>query len=180
MEVRICDLMPNIEDTIAFIKKAHDGAEYLPGMPYYRHPEIAMGLLPPACDLEVQLAVLLHDVLEDTDYTAENLLDLSYSPRVIRAVEVVTRHKKIPGRTDVQVYPGGVYEDGMNYLDWVKAILDTDETDAILVKFADMKMNSDPQMLATLSHDKRERFETKYRIPFALICEKLKAMGRLG
>ena len=176
--------MPTLHETIAFIKQAHEGAEYQPGMPYYRHPEIAMGLLPKGCDLDVQLAVLLHDVLEDTDYTAEDLLHLGYSPRTVRAVNVVTRHKKmishtVGGNSEGQVYPGGVYKDGMSYLDWIKAILATDESDAILVKYADMKMNSDPIALAKLPKDKREWFEKKYTLPFALICEKLQAMGKM-
>ncbi len=169
--------MPSIDETIEFIKQAHEGVEYTPGMPYYEHPVTAMGLLPANTDEEVKLAVLLHDVLEDTSYTAQDLLDRGYTPRTVRAVELVTRHKKNPVTGENEVYGGGVYKEGMSYLDWIKAILDTKEMDAALVKYADMKMNSDPIALAALPEEKRDWFKQKYTLPFALICDTLQKAG---
>jgi hypothetical protein len=64
---------------------------------------------------------LLHDLLEDTDYTAEQLAEDGFAPAVIKAVQILTKSKD----EDYGVYIGRIFDSG-NHL-------------AIRVKRADMK-----------------------------------------
>ncbi|MEI9902771.1 MAG: hypothetical protein WDN06_01410 [Asticcacaulis sp.] len=67
--------MPSIDETICIHQDAHDGQVDASGHDYYLHPMAVMKRLPEGADHEVKLAALLHDVLEDTPYTRQNLLD---------------------------------------------------------------------------------------------------------
>lgn len=42
-------------------------------------------------DRELEIAAVLHDVVEDTHYTLEMLLEEGYSPRVVKIVDGLTR-----------------------------------------------------------------------------------------
>ena len=141
--------MPSIEETIAFIKRAHAGQTDDSGLDYYFHPIAVMNRLPAEADLEVRLAALLHDVLEDTPHTRQDLLDLGYSERTVAAVEWVT---KAP-------------DDTRSYPEKIAAIIAGGNRDAILIKFADMSENSDPDRLALLPAERRDYFARKYGGP---------------
>ena len=138
--------MPTIEETIAFIQKAHAGQTDKGGNDYYHHPIAVMNRLPVDCDDEVKLAALLHDVIEDTPYSREDLSALGYTERTLSAVELVTQK---PG--DTRSYP-----------EKIAAIIASGNRDAIQVKFADMSENSDPARLALLDEAGRDHFRRKY------------------
>ena len=75
-----------------FAKQAHKGVRRLSGEPYIMHP-IAVAQI--ACE-EVGLgstsicAALLHDVVEDTDYTCEDL-DNIFGPKIAQIVDGLTK-----------------------------------------------------------------------------------------
>ena len=75
-----------------FAKQAHKGVRRLSGEPYIMHP-IAVALI--ACE-EVGLgstsicASLLHDVVEDTDYTTEDIENM-FGPKIAQIVEGLTK-----------------------------------------------------------------------------------------
>jgi len=60
-----------------FAKKAHDGVVRLSGEPYIAHPvaatEILLSLSP---DIYTIQACLLHDVIEDTDYSYDDIKEI--------------------------------------------------------------------------------------------------------
>ncbi len=141
--------MPSIEDTISFIKKAHAGQVDKNGEAYFHHPIAVMNRLPADVDDEVRLAALLHDVIEDTPYTRQDLADLGYSERTLTAVELVTLQP----------------DDKRSYPEKIDAIIASGNRDAIRVKFADMSENSDPERLALLDADSRDYFVRKYAGP---------------
>ncbi len=141
--------MPSIEDTIAFIEKAHAGQVDKSGEAYFHHPIAVMNRLPASTDDEVRLAALLHDVLEDTSYTRQQLADLGYSERTLNAVELVTHQSG----------------DKRSYPEKIDAIIASGNRDAIEIKFADMSENSDPARLELLDADSREYFARKYAGP---------------
>ena len=88
--------MTNIQQTISFIKKAHAGQTY-GSHPYWTHPvavaEKATELF--GHDDSVYIVALLHDVIEDTPYTAKDLLDMGYSPKIVAAVELLSKDKSL-------------------------------------------------------------------------------------
>ena len=75
-----------------FAKQAHNGVRRLSGEPYIMHP-IAVAQI--ACE-EVGLgstsicAALLHDVVEDTDYTTEDISNI-FGPKVAQIVDGLTK-----------------------------------------------------------------------------------------
>jgi guanosine-3',5'-bis(diphosphate) 3'-pyrophosphohydrolase len=77
-----------------FAERAHEGQRYGDG-PYTTHlDDVANVLADHGCDEAVVSAGYLHDVLEDTQVTPEEL-EAAFGPRVRRAVELVTDK---PGR----------------------------------------------------------------------------------
>lgn len=87
--------LPSIDATIQFIKRSdvHGTKEYKKGMPYYEHPIKVMARLPVDASIELKHAALLHDVLEDTGYSRQMLLDRGYSDKVLDIVAAVTNVK---------------------------------------------------------------------------------------
>ncbi len=80
--------MPTLEDAIALAVKVHRGQVDKYGRPYILHPlRVMFGL-----EGEVaQIVGVLHDVIEDSDVTFEDLRQMGYSEEVIEALDGVTR-----------------------------------------------------------------------------------------
>lgn len=153
-------MMPSIDDTIAFIQRAHVGQVDKDGTDYWKHPVAVMSRLPADCDHEIKLAALLHDVLEDTAYTRADLEAFGFSARTLDAVELLTLR---PG--DTRTYP-----------EKIDALIASGNRDAIMVKFADMSENSDPVRLAALPSDLRRHFEMKYLNPLRALHAAITSM----
>ncbi|WP_051855555.1 HD domain-containing protein [Streptomyces sp. NRRL B-1347] len=121
---------------------AHAGQVDKVGVPYIEHVRaVAAGLAP--LGEELVKAGLLHDVLEDTDWTAQGLREAGIPARVVEIVEAVTN------------VPGMPYEEKIARI--------TTDPQALLVKIADNAHNSHPDRAAQLPQDKRERLARKYR-----------------
>ncbi|AWN81506.1 sodium:solute symporter family protein [Candidatus Cardinium hertigii] len=81
-----------IQQTIAFIKKAHGLVRRKSGAPYYTHPmAVAKLLLEVTQDPDTILAGLLHDIVEDTPVTLPQL-ELMYGAKVAAIVDQVTHY----------------------------------------------------------------------------------------
>ena len=79
-----------------FSQRAHEGQFRESGAPYFEHPyEVALILADLELDLETIAAGLLHDVLEDTPVTREELA-AAFGPSVLMLVEGVTKLEKLP------------------------------------------------------------------------------------
>ncbi len=118
--------MPSFEDTVRFIQKAHEGQTDKQGEPYWKHPvQVAatVASLFNGTDDE-QLAALLHDVVEDTRYTIDDLSEMGYSHTVLDIIRWVTRTK-----------PSGTY------MDWIQDMVERGPTGALKVKLADNMSN---------------------------------------
>jgi (p)ppGpp synthase/HD superfamily hydrolase len=79
---------PTLEDAIILAAGAHRGQADKAGEPYILHPLRVMLQL---VDEEGRIAAALHDVLEDTATTADNLRDWGYGEKVVEALEALTR-----------------------------------------------------------------------------------------
>lgn len=104
----------------------HHGQFDKSGKPYILHPLKVMHYLK-SDDEELQCIALGHDILEDTEITEEDLLEAGMTLRVVRGIKSLT---KIEGES---------YE---LYKEKVKSNID-----AILVKMADLRHNSDIRRL---------------------------------
>ena len=128
-----------IDIALAIARKAHAGQVDKAGVDYIQHPLYVASQV----KTEQEKAVaLLHDVLEDSDITAADLLAYGLSNEVVTAVQTLTKKK------------GQSYQD---YLGKVKS-----NNLARVVKLADLKHNSDLSRLKTVSNTDYERVK-KYK-----------------
>jgi (p)ppGpp synthase/HD superfamily hydrolase len=131
-----------VAEVDALVCRAHAGQVDKIGVAYVEHVRaVAAGLAPLGPELE--MAGLLHDVIEDTDWTGERLRAAGIPDRVVDAVEGVTN------------VPGMPYEEKIRRI--------TASRDATLVKIADNAHNSRPDRAAQLPPEKREQLAAKYR-----------------
>jgi (p)ppGpp synthase/HD superfamily hydrolase len=82
--------MPMIEDAIALAAQAHRGQKDKGGAPYILHPLRLM--LRMTTDAERMVAVL-HDVVEDTEWTEEALRKKGYPETVLGPLRALTKRQ---------------------------------------------------------------------------------------
>ena len=76
-------------------ERLHDGVYRKPGEPYITHPlAVATIAAEIGMDTTTLVAALLHDTVEDTDYTLEDL-ERDFGPEVARLVDGVTKLDKV-------------------------------------------------------------------------------------
>ena len=124
---------------------AHKDQTDKSGMPYVFHPFHLAEQMP---DEETTIVALLHDVVEDTPYTLDDLREMGFSEKVLAALTLMTHDKSIP------------------YMDYVAKI--KENKIAMTVKLADLKHNSDLSRLDAVDEKALKRIE-KYRQAIALL-----------
>ena len=112
---------------------AHEGQLGLDGRPYITHPRAVASFLD---DTEHKIIALLHDTIEDTDMTAQKLLDIGFTERIVRSVAALTRNE------------------GGDYMDYIASLLT--DPNARYVKLADLRHNMD---LTRIPHPTERDFE---------------------
>ena len=80
--------MATLERAIAIAARAHEGQVDKAGAPYILHP-LRMMLAVDTPD--ARMAAVLHDVVEDTDVTIEQMRAEGFPPEVLHAVEALTK-----------------------------------------------------------------------------------------
>ncbi len=85
-----------IEKAYVFAKEAHDGQFRFSGQPYIIHPVAVASILVDLCmDYQSVVAALLHDTVEDTDVSLENVKN-EYGEDIAKLVDGVTKLGKVP------------------------------------------------------------------------------------
>lgn len=83
----------NKEECIQYIKEKHKGQKRTQGTPYATHPIAVSNLLQEkGFPMDYQMAGLLHDVLEDTDATYEEI-EKRTNQQIANAVKLVTKEQ---------------------------------------------------------------------------------------
>ena len=86
---------PALEKAFIMAEKAHEGQFRHSGEPYVSHPmAVAEILADLGMDTDTIIAGLLHDVIEDTDLTMENI-QKEFSPQISAMVDGVTKLKNL-------------------------------------------------------------------------------------
>jgi len=83
--------MPTLEDAITLAVEIHRGQVDKYGQPYILHPLRVMFRLDGEFD---QIVGILHDVVEDSDLTFDDLRQKGYTEAVITALDGVTRREE--------------------------------------------------------------------------------------
>ncbi|PHB08657.1 GTP pyrophosphokinase [Bacillus wiedmannii] len=128
-----------IEIAHEIAKTAHGGQVDKAGIDYIKHPEAVASFVNTN---EEKATAYLHDVLEDTEMTANDLLSAGIPHNIVEAVQVLTKERYTPY---------------FEYLSKVK-----ENSLARTVKLADLKHNSDRSRLARITDKDLKRLE-KYR-----------------
>lgn len=82
--------MPTLERAIEIAAKAHSGQQDKAGEPYILHPVRVM--LRVTTEQE-RIAAVLHDVVEDTDVSLEELRAEGFAEAVIQAIDALTKRE---------------------------------------------------------------------------------------
>ncbi len=117
------------------------------GIPYVFHP---FHLAEQMEDEDTTVAALLHDVVEDTPYTFEDLEKMGFSENVMVALKLLTHDPAVP------------------YMEYVARIRENPIAKA--VKLADLRHNSDPTRPEVRDEKMLARKE-KYAKALALLTE---------
>lgn len=125
--------------------QAHKDQTDKSGIPYVFHP---IHLAEQMLDEDTTVVALLHDVVEDTEYTIEDLAAMGFNDRVISAIKLMTHADDVP------------------YMDYVAKIKENPVAKA--VKLADLAHNSDITRLDVIDDKSLERVE-KYRKAIRLL-----------
>lgn len=154
---------PSIAETIAFIQVVHDYPDKS-GAPYWQHPLAVMELLPDDAPLEQKLIALLHDVLEDTDITPDDLYARGYSERVVAACKLLDfKHECDPD---------------LPYPTKVRQLIESGNEDAIRVKYADMTHNSSHKRIECLPQEDQQYHQQKYVFPKQMLRQAIQRIER--
>ena len=132
--------MSNYELALKIATEAHKGQVDKAGVPYINHPLTVASLVETE---EEKIVALLHDTIEDTNITEQDLLNYGFSNKIVEAVKLLTHNKKeIP------------------YMEYVTKIKNNEL--ARKVKIADLTHNSDLSRLKEVTEKDIKRYE-KYK-----------------
>ena len=110
-----------VERAYRFALKAHEGQLDKGGKPYIDHVMYVAGKF--VNDYALRIVAMLHDVVEDTEYTIEDIESEGFSKNIIEAIRVITKL------------------DDMDYMDYIEYVSSNEL--ASRVKIEDLKHNMD-------------------------------------
>ena len=124
-----------VEKARLLCKEKHLGQVDKEGKPYYLHPFAVARAVEGE---EAKAVAYLHDVVEDTDTTLDDLRLYGFTPEVVEAVGAITR------------------EEGEDYFDYIERVRGNEL--ARVVKLADLAHNTDPSRRGA-TEQMRARYE---------------------
>lgn len=132
--------MATVEDAVSIAARAHRGQKDKAGAPYLLHPLRMMLRMETEAAM---MAAVLHDVVEDTDWTFERLRVEGFSEEVLEAVNCLT------------------HREGESYQEFVERV----RTNPIArqVKIADLEDNMNVRRMSRLGPRELERMEKYHR-----------------
>lgn len=136
---------PKTKMALKLCFEAHKEQTDKSGMPYVFHP---FHLAEQMETEETTIVALLHDLVEDTAYTVEDLAEMGFSKAVTDAIALMTHSKDV------------------DYMDYVRGIKENPIAKA--VKLADLNHNSDLTRLDVIDEKALNRRE-KYLKAMALL-----------
>lgn len=127
----------------------HKGQVDKAGAPYILHPLSVMGKVE---SLEAKIVAILHDILEDTDVTKNDLISLGFEESIVEAVYFLTKPKSF------------------TYMDYICFIKNCGNELSIEVKIADLKHNLDISRLKEPTEQDLSRCE-RYKKALRILLE---------
>ena len=130
--------MSNLTKAILIATSAHENQVDKAGKPYIEHP---LRVMKQMMSDAARIVAVLHDVIEDSDYSLDDLIAAGFSEEIVSAIVVLTKKKEVSYK---------------NYLRAIKT-----NPIAVAVKLADLRDNMDLTRLPTITEKDIER-QKKY------------------
>lgn len=130
-----------VANALKIATKAHKGQIDKAGVPYIEHPKKVASFVHTPIE---KVVALLHDVVEDTDYTFKDLQNEGVPAEAIEALRLLT------------------HNENTDYIDYIDSIIKSENKLAITVKMADLKHNMDISRLNGKKPPKYEIYKLCY------------------
>ncbi len=130
------------------------------GEPYIHHLERVSNKL---TNENTKIAGLLHDTVEDTDLTFEDLRNLNFNEEIITLVKLVTNN---PISTQT-------------YHDKITSIIESNNVEAIKLKYSDMSDNYNKERINKLNQKQKDYLTNKYKNEIIRLENILKERGEI-
>ena len=151
-----------VQKAYVVARDAHEGQTRSSGEPYITHPvEVTQILANMRLDHETLMAALMHDVIEDTDFSQQDLAEI-FGDTVAELVEGVSKLDKLSFKDQKEFQ-------AENYRKMIMAM--TQDIRVILIKLADRTHNM--RTLGALRPEKRRRIARETLEIFAPIANRL-------
>jgi (p)ppGpp synthase/HD superfamily hydrolase len=137
--------MPTLEDALQLALRAHAGQKDKYGQPYILHPLRVMARMDTEAE---QMVALLHDVIEDSDYTLDDLREQGYNEEIVEAVDAISKRE------------------GEDYFDFVKRAIA--HPLARRVKQGDLEDNMDIRRIPEITEETHQRL-ARYRKAWGMV-----------
>jgi len=146
--------MAGLDKAIDIASSAHLGQTDRSGAPYILHP---LRIMFNMTSEEARIAAVLHDVVEDTDWTLAQLAETGFNDTVVKIVDLLT------------------HDDETEYFDYIKRL--SVSPIAIEVKLGDLTDNMNILRLETLKDKDLKRLQRYHRAYAFLKSEQEKHAG---
>ncbi len=127
------------------------------GFPYIIH---LLKVYSNVSDYNEKVCALLHDIIEDTDVTYDDLRKVGYNEEIIEVLTILTKLK------------------GEDYRDYIKRIIDSENYHAMNIKLADLRHNMDSDRIKNPTPNDYERIAKRYEPAYEKISNKLNERGK--
>lgn len=109
--------------------------------------------------LNMKIVGLLHDLLEDTDITENDLLEIGFTKEIIESLKLVTRKEE-------------------TYEEYIDKIINSNNKIALYVKKLDLENNMDLSRIKNPKEKDFKRLNNKYKPNYQKIMKKIKELER--
>jgi (p)ppGpp synthase/HD superfamily hydrolase len=149
--MNVMESLKIVEQALEFAFVAHEGQLDKSGMPFVLHPiSVAAHIERLGFPHHMIIAALLHDIIEDTTNTEDDLLNAGFCPRTVALVKILTRTH------------------GEVYADYINRVAHSPE--AIFIKLADLEHNSREDRSASIPATLIQRYnKARYKLQEALM-----------
>ncbi len=107
-----------------------------------------------------KVCALLHDIIEDTDITYDDLKKVGYSDEIIEILTILTKLK------------------GEDYRDYIDRIINSNNYQAMNIKLADLRHNMDAGRIKNPTPNDVMRISKRYEPAYEKISNKLNERGK--
>jgi len=138
--------------TLELVLKVFEDKTDKGGLPYFNHLFKVYGGV---SIYEEKIIALLHDIVEDTDITFDDLKEFGYKEDIIEVLTYLTKKK------------------GEYYPDYIERIINSNNKMALDVKLSDLKHNMDITRIKNPTINDYERISKRYEPAYLKIKNKL-------